>query len=268
MHVAVVQMNSQADKRANLEAAKALINEAAQGAPDLIVLPENFACLTDDVEAMRASAETFPDGEAYGALAALARRHRTTIHAGSMVERSGNQCFNTSVVFDPEGREIARYRKIHLFDVEIPGGTVYRESDSVARGDRIVTYRVGDAVVGCTICYDLRFPELFRALRDAGATVIVLPAAFTLATGKDHWELLLRARAIETQCYVVASAQVFSHAEGRKVCFGRSMVIDPWGLVAAQVPDAVGHAAAALDFDRLDAIRAKLPVARHHVLPL
>lgn len=269
MQISVIQMNSQADKSKNLRIADELITEAAKSSPDLIVLPEYFAHLGDNRDESRAAAEMFGEGEAWKMMSSLAARHKVSIHAGSMMERAGNNYFNATAVFDPEGRQIAHYRKLHLFDVDVPGGLVYRESDNVARGDSVVTYKVGDITVGCSICYDLRFPELFRALRDAGAQVIVLPAAFTLMTGKDHWEVLLRARAIETQCFVAASAQIFGHGpQGQKVCYGHSMIIDPWGMVVAQVPDRVGHASASVDFKQLHDIRTKLPVANHHVLSL
>jgi predicted amidohydrolase len=269
MQISVIQMNSRADKSENLRIAEHLINEAARSAPDLIVLPEYFAHLGDNRDDSRSAAELFGEGEAWKMISSLAVRNRVTVHAGSMMERAGNSYFNATAVFDPQGRQIAHYRKLHLFDVDVPGGLVYRESDNVSRGEAVVTYKVGDVTVGCSICYDLRFPELFRALRDAGAQVIVLPAAFTLMTGKDHWEVLLRARAIETQCFVAASAQIFGHGQnGQKVCYGHSMVIDPWGMVVAQVPDRVGHAAASIDLDQLADIRTKLPVANHHILPL
>jgi predicted amidohydrolase len=267
MKIGIVQMNTQDDKAANLAVASRLVEKiAAEEKADLIVLPEYYAFLGSDPQAARDSAETPPEGDAYRTMSALAARLKVTIHAGSIVEKDGNGFFNTTYVFGPDGAEIARYRKIHLFDVDVPGGVSYRESDTVGRGEEVVTYQVAGRTVGCSICYDLRFPELFRALRDKGAEVIVLPAAFTLLTGKDHWEVLLRARAIETQCWIAASAQVFAHAGGTKACYGHSMVIDPWGQVTAMVPDMVGTATSTLDFDRMADIRTKLPVANHHVL--
>ena len=267
MKVGIVQMNTQDDKAANIATASRLIEKIAiQEGADLIVLPEYYAFLGSDAQSARDSGETPPEGDAYRAMSDLARRLEVTIHAGSIVEKDGNSFYNTTYVFGPDGKEIARYRKIHLFDVDVPGGLSYRESDMVGRGEEVVTYKVGDRTVGCSICYDLRFPELFRALRDKGAEVIVLPAAFTLMTGKDHWEVLLRARAIETQCWVVSCGQVFSHAGGTKACYGHSMVIDPWGQVTAMVPDMVGTTTSTLDFDRLADIREKLPVANDHVL--
>ena len=234
--------------------------------PDLVVLPEYYAFLGDTPAEMQESAETFPDGDAYKLMSGLARKLKVTIHAGSVAEREGNSFYNTTVVFGADGAEIARYRKIHLFDVEIPGGMVYRESDTVARGEDVVTYKVGEATVGCAICYDIRFPELFRKLRDAGADVIVLPAAFTLMTGKDHWELLARARACETQTWFLATGQTGTHAQGKNACYGHSMVINPWGHVTAQVSDGIGTTSGRLDFDYTAKVRAAVPVANHHVI--
>ncbi|WP_117195854.1 carbon-nitrogen hydrolase family protein [Rhizobium terrae] len=267
MKVSLVQMNSQNDKAANLKMAASLVDDiVAAEKPQLVVLPEYFAFLDDDADAMHASGETFPGGETYTLLSSLAARHRITLHAGSVVEKSGEHFHNTSLVFAPDGTEIARYRKIHLFDVVTPEGVSYRESDSVTRGREIVTYKVGDITVGCAICYDIRFPGLFQALRDRGADIIVLPAAFTLSTGKDHWEVLARARAIETQTYFLAVGQTGTHAAGRKACFGHSMVINPWGHVIAQSPDFVTSITATLDLDYITRVRTNLPVASHSVL--
>ncbi|BDA83648.1 carbon-nitrogen hydrolase [Aureimonas sp. SA4125] len=267
MKVSLIQMNSQGDLAGNIETAVSLVEKAvAADSPSLVVLPEYFAYLGEGAKNMHGSGEVFPGGPIYTALADLARRLEITLHAGSIVEREGNQHYNTTLVFGPDGAEIARYRKMHLFDVDTPNGISYRESDSVGRGEQVVTYKVGDITVGCAICYDIRFPELFRALRDRGADVIVLPAAFTLMTGKDHWETLARARAIETQTYFLAVGQTGTHADGRKACWGHSMVIDPWGHVVAQCSDGVGTTSAALNFDYTATVRANVPVADHHVL--
>ncbi len=267
MKVSLVQMNSQGDKAANLATAAALIEQAVtQEKPDLVVLPEYYNFLGDTAAEMQAQAETFPDGESYQLMAGLAKKLKVAIHAGSVAEKEGNCFYNTTVVFGPDGSELARYRKIHLFDVEITGGTVYRESDTVSRGQDVVTYKLGDATVGCAICYDIRFPELFRKLRDKGADIIILPAAFTLMTGKDHWEVLARARAIETQTWFLAIGQTGSHAGGKKWCWGHSMVIDPWGHITAQCSDGVGITTGTLDFAYTDKARANVPVANHHVL--
>lgn len=266
MKISLVQMNSQSDKSANIAQAEKLVAEAVTEKPDLVVLPEYWAMLGDQPAEFHASAETFPDGEAYRALQGMAKRHGVTIHGGSMVEKSGNSFFNTTVVFDPEGEEIARYRKIHLFDVDLPDGISHRESATIAPGRDLVTYECAGHKVGCAICYDLRFPELFRALRDQDVDVIVLPAAFTLMTGKDHWEVLSRARAIETQSHFVAVGQTGTHAGGKKACFGHSMLINPWGHVVAQVGDFVGVAAGVVNDDYTRQVRTNVPVHLHHVL--
>ena len=201
MKVALVQMNSGSDKGANLAAATALIERAVgEEGPDWVLLPECFDFLGGSGEAKRAAAEDLPGGPAYRTMQALARKHRVFIHAGSILERiPGEQRIgNTTVVFGRDGHEVARYRKIHLFDITTPDGTEYKESASFVPGRAVVTYPCEGVTVGCSICYDLRFPQLFQALADRGAEMIALPAAFTMQTGKDHWEVLLRARAIET----------------------------------------------------------------------
>ena len=269
MRVAVVQMNSTADKAANLAQARQLMEQAvARERPDLLSLPETFAFIGGSREARHRSAERFPDGEAYAMLREFARRHRLYLHGGSMFERDGERFYNTTVVFDREGNEVARYRKIHLFDVTTPDGRTYSESDFVGRGEAIVLFALDGVKVGLSICYDLRFPELYRRLAEAGARLILVPAAFTLQTGKDHWEVLLRARAIETQCYVAAAAQWGAFPSGRDTRhnYGHSMIVGPWGHVIAQVQDGIGVAAADLDMDYLETIRRDLPVHRHRVL--
>jgi predicted amidohydrolase len=180
--------------------------------------------------------------------------------AGSFHERGPDpdRTYNTSLVFDRSGGLVSAYRKIHLYDVEIPGRVSYLESRSVAPGNDCVTVDVAGLRVGMSICYDLRFPELYRRLAGAGAQLLLVPAAFMLHTGRDHWEVLLRARAIENQCYVAAAAQIGDHDPGR-TCFGRSMVVDPWGTVLAQAPDEIGVTVADLDLDRLARIRSELP---------
>lgn len=267
MRVSMVQMNSAEDKARNLDVAEELTRKVvAAERPDLVILPEYFAFLGEGRDAIHANGETFPDGPTYQRFSALAKELGVTLHLGSMVEKSGNGHYNATVVFGTDGAEIAKYRKIHLFDIDVPGGMSYRESDTISRGEDVVTYKVGDVTVGCAICYDIRFPELFRALRDKGADVIVLPAAFTLMTGKDHWEVLARARAIETQTYFIAVGQTGSHAGGKKWCWGHSMVIDPWGHVIAQCSDGEGTASATLDLGRVKAVRIDVPLANHHVL--
>ena len=267
MKATLIQINSQENKEQNLSTMERLIDEVVEKErPDLIVFPEYCAFLSADAAAQQASGEPFPSGNSFQRMAAKAKQHKVTIHAGSMVEADGDKRYNTTGVFGPNGEVIAKYRKIHLFDVVVPGGIRYLESEMVSRGNEIVTYRVGDFLIGCAICYDLRFPEMFRKLRDLDVDVIVLPAAFTAQTGKDHWEVLSRARAIETQTYFLATGQIFTHAEGKKACWGHSMIIDPWGAMIAQASDRVTHASARFDKEYLKQIRQNVPVANHHVL--
>jgi nitrilase len=199
----------------------------------------------------------------------LAQKHRIFIHAGSLMERieGDERIHNTSVVFNRQGEEIARYRKIHLFDVTTPDGASYRESATVKAGSAVVTYDCEGVTIGCSICYDLRFPDLFQALARKGAQMIALPAAFTLQTGKDHWEVLLRARAIETQTYVCASAQTGSFTVGneQRATYGHSLVADPWGHVVAKASDGIGIVSTRIDPAVVAKVRRMIPVAEHRV---
>jgi deaminated glutathione amidase len=270
MKISLIQMNSISDKAANIAAAKMLIERAvAEEGPDWICLPECFDFLGGDRKAKLAAAETFPGSPAYAAMQALAAKHRIYIHAGSILERleAGERIHNTTVVFDRSGEEIARYRKIHMFDITAPDGTKYHESADFAPGNMVVTYRCEDMIVGCSICYDLRFPALYQALAAKGAQMIALPAAFTLQTGKDHWEVLCRARAIETQTYFCAAAQTGAHVAGKDVrhTYGHSLVVDPWGHVIAKASDGVGIVSARIELDRIKKIRAQIPLAEHRV---
>ena len=270
MKVSLVQMNSISDKAANIAAARRLIEKAvAEEAPDWVLLPEQFDWAGGARGDKHANAETLPGGPAYTMAQELALKHRIFIHAGSIMERiDGDQrIHNTSVVFNRQGEEIARYRKIHLFDVTTPDGASYRESATVKAGDRVVTYDCEGVTIGCSICYDLRFPDLFQALAEKGAQIIALPAAFTLQTGKDHWEVLLRARAIETQTYVCASAQTGSFMVGNepRSTYGHSLVADPWGHVIAKASDGVGVVSTRIDPATVAKVRAMIPVARHRV---
>jgi len=258
LSVALVQMNSGADKGANIDAALAAIDEAASSGARLITLPEVWPYLGPDSGNAEA-AESIP-GPLSEMLAERARRHGIYLHIGSMFERveGEDRLFNTTLVFDPAGEQIARYRKIHLFDVDLEHDTSYRESDTIAPGDEVVTFELDGTTVGLTICYDLRFPELFRLLALRGAEVIMLPAAFTLTTGKDHWETLIRARAIENGVFMLAPAQVGQHPPGLW-CYGRSMVVDPWGLVIAQAADRPMILHATIDLDEVARVRRQVP---------
>jgi len=270
MRITVVQMNPGAEKSANIAQAERLIGQAVrEDHPEFLALPEMWTCLGGDRATKFREAEILPPpgtngagGEAYEFLRRMARSHRVYLHGGSLAELAGEKLFNTTVVFNPEGQEIARYRKLHLFDIVGPDGTGYRESNTYASGDTIVTCDVGGIRVGLAICYDLRFPELFFALRRAGAELIVLPSAFTLQTGKDHWEVLLRARAIETQCWFAAPATWGRHFERgeARYTFGHSLICDPWGMVVAQASDGVGWASARLDPARTERVRADMPM--------
>lgn len=258
MRVAVCQLNTRGDRAANLATARKLVKSAATAGADLVVLPE----YVDYLGPAAGLPEPEPvDGEFGSSFAALARELGIWLLAGSFHERGPDpeHTYNTSLVFDRQGKLAGRYRKIHLYDVEIPGRVSYRESRTVAAGSDPVVVECDGVRVGLSICYDLRFPELYRWLAaDGGAQVLVVPAAFMLHTGRDHWEVLLRARAIENQCFVLAAGQIGDH-DPERTCYGRSMVIDPWGTVLAQAPDCVGAVLADLDLDRLATIRAELP---------
>jgi deaminated glutathione amidase len=278
--VALLQMAPGSDRAANLARAEALIGRAvAEHAPDLISLPEMWTCLGGDRETKWAQAEVLPapdaasaPGSARAFLAEAARRHRIVMHGGSIGERDGERLFNTTLLFGRDGQEVARYRKIHLFDVTTPNGQGYRESASFGAGGDVVTAAVDGTVLGLSICYDLRFPELYRALRLAGAEVLFVPSAFTAETGRDHWEVLLRARAIETQCWVVAAATVGEHRDARgepRLTHGHSMVCDPWGRVVAERREpGEGVVAARIDPEAAGRVRGMMPVMAHRRLGL
>jgi deaminated glutathione amidase len=258
VRVAAVQLNSTADPSANLASAERLTRAAAADGAKLIVLPEKWTAIGSD-EQQAAAAQTL-DGEALAWARQIARELQVDLVAGSVLERleGHDKLANTSVHVDPSGELRAVYRKLHMFDVEV-GGRSYRESDIEEPGDEIVTSELDGGVgLGLTICYDLRFPELYRILAVRGARVIAVPAAFTLTTTRDHWEVLLRARAIENQAFVVAANQVGAHPGGHR-SGGRSMIIDPWGLILAQAPDRETYVVAELDLERQLEIRAELP---------
>jgi predicted amidohydrolase len=257
LRVACVQLNTRDDVAANVAAATALIDEAADAGARLVVLPETWA-FKGASGGIRESAEPL-EGSSNAALGARAAKHGVWVLAGSHYETSPDpaRVYNTSVLFGPDGDVRAVYRKIHLFDA-VSRGMVYRESDDLLPGEALVTAEVDGVTVGLTICYDLRFPELYRALALQGAEVLLVPAAFTAYTGAAHWEILLRARAIENTCFVVAPDQVGAHLPGRE-CYGHSMIVDPWGLKLAELEDGVGFCVADLDLARLEEVRAQIP---------
>ncbi|HYH54529.1 MAG TPA: carbon-nitrogen hydrolase family protein [Solirubrobacterales bacterium] len=256
MRVAAVQLNSNADKGRNLSAAERLVREAAADGAEFVALPEKWNLLAGGEE-LAAGAEPL-DGPSLAAARGWARELGIHLLAGSISERGeGEKASNTSVLIGPEGDDLAVYRKIHMFDVEA-GGVTYRESEFERPGSDVVAAEVGGLTVGLTVCYDLRFPELFRILALRGARLIVVPSAFTLATGRDHWEVLLRARAIENQLFVLAPNQ-YGEAPPHYSSFGRSMIVDPWGVVLATVADGEGFVAADLDLAGQDRVRQSLP---------
>ncbi|HEY0317679.1 MAG TPA: carbon-nitrogen hydrolase family protein [Solirubrobacterales bacterium] len=255
LRVAAVQLNSTGDKARNLETAERLVRAAAADGAELVALPEKWNLLAPG-EGLAAGAEDL-DGPSLGAARIWARSLGIHLLAGSVSERGDEKAFNTSVLIGPDGEDLAVYRKIHMFDVDA-GGVSYRESEHERPGSEVVTARVGELTAGLSICYDLRFPELFRILALRGARLVCLPSAFTLATGRDHWEVLLRARAIENQVFVIAPNQV-GRAAPHFESYGRSAIVDPWGVVLATAPDEECFVAADLDLEAQDRVRESLP---------
>jgi deaminated glutathione amidase len=258
LRVAAVQLNSTAEQAANVAAADRLTRAAAADGAQAIVLPEKWTVLGSE-EDLRAGAETL-DGPAISWARAIARELSIDLVAGSIVERlpGREKLANTSVHLAPTGEVRAVYRKLHMFDVEV-AGRAYRESAVTEPGEEIALSATAAGVgLGLSICYDLRFPELYRILALRGARVLALPAAFTLPTTRDHWEILLRARAIENQVFVIAANQVGAHPGGHH-SGGRSMIVDPWGVVLAQAQDSTGYIIADLDLERQEEIRVRFP---------
>ena len=259
MRVALVQINSRHDKEENLRRAEELIDEAARTGARVVALPEyvNYLGPRDGHEE---AAETVP-GPITERFAAKAKQYGIYLLGGSIHERTGTpgKYYNTSVLIDPNGEMIAKYRKIHLFDIDLTGNVSANESETILPGDEIVTAEIDGHTVGLTICYDLRFPELYRLLALRGAEVLFVPAAFTMFTGKDHWHTLLKARAIENQAFVIAPGQIGSHEPNDARCYGHSLVVDPWGTVLADSPDKEGVVTAELDFEYLAKLRKELP---------
>ena len=259
LRVAVVQLNARDDKERNVGTALALIERAARAGAELVALPE-YTTYLGRRGGYEANAEPIP-GPTSEAFAEAARRHGIHLLGGSMLERSDEpgRYYNTSLLFDPDGRLAARYRKIHLFDADLgPDAPAYRESATILPGREIVTAPLGDHRLGLSICYDLRFPELYRQLALDGAELIFVPAAFTRQTGRDHWELLLRARAVENGVFVAAPAQVGT-SPPNQAWFGHAMIVDPWGTVLAEAPDEETFVLATVDFDRLRKVRQTIP---------
>jgi predicted amidohydrolase len=265
VRVAAVQLCSSDDLEANLAAARAGVDEAAQRGAELVALPENFAYLRR--EGLPVPCAQGLGGEIVGTLRELARRHGVRILGGTFPEAIAGETrvHNTSVLVGPGGEIEAVYRKIHLFDVQLGEGADFRESASVAPGGEVVVAPTPFGGIGLSVCYDLRFPELYRAQAARGATLLCVPAAFARETGKDHWEVLLRARAIENQAFVLAPAQCGRHSPER-ASHGHSLVVDPWGVVLAQAGDRPAVITADCDFEHLAGVRRRLPALAHRRL--
>ncbi len=260
MRAAAVQLNSTEDTEQNLLKVDRLTREAAARGAQLVVLPEKWSVLGTP-EQMTAGAEPL-DGRLIGWARSVAAELGIDLVAGSIVEKGAEKSLNTSVHIDRSGDVRAVYRKLHMFDVEVDG-VRYAESEHEQAGDEVVVSELAGGVrLGMSICYDLRFPELFRALSARGAEVIAIPSAFTLATTRDHWEVLVRARAIENQCFVIAPNQIGPHPPGHR-SGGRSLIVDPWGVVLAMAPDREAVIVADLDFELLQDARGRLPALAH-----
>jgi deaminated glutathione amidase len=255
VRIAAVQLNSNGDKARNISVAERFVRAAAADGAELVALPEKWNLLAAGA-ATAAGAEAL-DGPSLSAARSWARELGIHLLAGSIAERGEEKAFNTSVLIGPDGTDLAVYRKIHMFDVEA-GGVEYRESEYEQAGEEIVSARVDGLELGLTVCYDLRFPELYRILAVRGARLIAVPSAFTAATGRDHWQVLLRARAIENQAFVIAPNQV-GEAPPHYSSHGRSAIVDPWGVVLATAPDEECFVPADLDLAAQERIRERLP---------
>jgi nitrilase len=266
--MAAIQMVSGSDVAGNLAAAADLLAQAADRGARLAVLPENFALMGRGEGDKVAVREAEGEGPIQAFLAEQAARHRLWLVGGTIplrVAGDDSRVRAACLLFDDQGRQVARYDKVHLFDVQVVGSAErYAESATIAPGDRYVVAETPLGRLGLAVCYDLRFPEQFRALVDQGMEILALPAAFTATTGQAHWETLLRARAIENQCYVVASAQGGKHANGRET-YGNSLIIDPWGVVLDRLPQGPGVVRAEFDRERLESVRRQFPVLEHRV---
>lgn len=264
MLVAAIQLTSKANKKKNLSVATALMTRAVRQGAELIALPEYFSFVGTKAEMIK-EAEKPQHGLAYETICDFAKKNEVYILAGSiptLADKGEKKLINRSILFSPEGKELVHYDKIHLFDTELVASRAYRESDTFAPGTELKVIDTPFGKTGLTICYDLRFPEMYRSLTFKGARVIFVPSAFTMYTGKDHWLPLLKARAIENQVYIIAPAQIGKHSE-TKTSYGKSCIIDPWGNVIALAPDCETVIVADIDFKFLNKVRKELPVLKH-----
>lgn len=264
--VAVVQMVSSMSVQANLESLEPHFIQACKNNVKLLLLPENFSYMGVNPSEMFAIAEPYLDGPIQLTLSRLARTYGLWVIAGTIPIKTSERVSARCIVFDENGNDVAHYDKMHLFDVQVPGGETHQESLFIERGNEVVVIQTPVGRVGLSICYDLRFPELYRQMEQKGAEIFVVPAAFTAATGVAHWEVLLRARAIENLCYVLAANQGGKHENGRHT-FGHSMIIEPWGSILQQ-SEAEGACLLVADIDlkRLNQLRQQFPCNSHHVL--
>ena len=257
MRVALIQMPVVPDKQRNIQTALAKIREAADNGADFAVLPEMFCCPYDN-SCFRPYGEP-EGGEAQAALSALAAERTLYLVGGTVPELAGDQVYNTSYVYGPDGRQLARHRKAHLFDIDVPGGQRFRESDTLSRGNAVTTFETAFGTMGLCVCFDLRFEELARCMCLRGARVIFVPAAFNMTTGPAHWELLFRQRAVDNQCFTVGVAPARDEAASY-VSYGNSIAVDPWGTVLCRAGAEEATLYADLDLDRLAAVRTQLPI--------
>ncbi len=262
---AAIQMTSVPDVAANLQQAEEWIDLAVRQGCELITLPENFAYMGPEEDKLRMATDIAHQTESF--LRTVAQRYQVTILGGGYpVPHDNDRVFNTATLISPTGEELARYQKIHLFDVNLPDGNTYHESKTVSNGCAVNICKVdGLGVLGLSVCYDVRFPELYRQLVEQGAEVLLVPAAFTAFTGRDHWQILLQCRAIENTCYVVAPAQVGNHY-ARRHCHGHAMIVDPWGVILADAGSQPGVAIAEISPERLQQIRRQMPSLQHRQL--
>lgn len=261
MKVAAIQLNCQDNKAENISKALEYVEEAANKGADFIVLPEYVDFMGEDQEKIKIG-EDIP-GPTSNAFANIAKEYNIYLLSGTIHENSdSHRLYNTSLLFNRNGEMIAKYRKIHLYDAEFEGRYTIKESDTIIPGEQVVAADTSFGKVGLAICYDIRFPELFRSLSLQGSKVIFVPAAFPLYTGAHHWEILLRARAIENQCYIVAAGQ-FGTAPPDHVEFGSSMIIDPWGTVLARAPEKESIIMSDIDLSYIDHVRSRIPCFKH-----
>lgn len=267
MRVAAVQMNSQPEKAPNLEFAEKMVTQAKKEGARLVAFPENAVILTEGHNNILAAAEP-PDGPSVQKFQCWAKSNELWIHLGSLpITSDSDHVANSSLMIAPDGNIAARYDKMHLFDVEMTGDKAYRESRTVTPGRGTVTVKVDNHVAGLSVCYDLRFPELYRELSREGAEILFIPSAFTAITGEAHWDTLTRARAIENQCFVIAPGQTGTHINERKT-WGHTRIIDPWGRVLAEQAVGPGLVFAELDFEELARIRSEIPCLNHRRISL